>query len=147
MSRYAKQSQRALLLAGAIAVGGCGGTGTEPQRDPSGTYVLVSVNGSPLPGVVSRTTDRTTEMLASSVTITANQRFAFSGRTRMTTASGVNEFTQTGMGSWQLRGSALDMVPDDPSVMAPTTLTWDGAATLTANDPTGTVPVVMVFRK
>jgi hypothetical protein len=147
MSRRKGRIHLAAALAFAVIASGCRTATTEVQPNPSGSYLLVSINGKPLPGLVSVTIDRAIEMLASSVTVTSNHRFSFSGRVRITTPFGVSEITQAGTGSWTLRGALLDMTPDDPSVMAPVVLTWDGSSMLTADDPTGTVPVVMVFRK
>ncbi len=137
----------AVTLSFAVALGACVGAATETQRDPSGTYVLISINGKPLPGLVSQTSERTIEMLAASVTVTTNGRFSFSGRTRTTTSAGVAEITQVGTGAWNLHDDVLSLVPDDPTIIAPTALRWDGGATLTASDPTGSVPVVLVFKK
>lgn len=138
-------SQVALSLA--MMVAACGGSTTEAKRDPSGTYTLISINGKPLPGVVSISGDRTTEMLGGSVVVSGDHRFSFTGRTRTSMATGVAEITKSGTGQWTLRDEVLLLIPDDPTLIAPTALAWDGGTTLTANDPYGTVPVILVFER
>ena len=124
---------------------GCGGSPTDVS-DPSGAYTLATINSKPLPGVVSRSGDRTIELLTSTLMLTADHRFFFSGRMRVTTADGgSDETSEAGSGTWTLRGTIVHFAVETPVDFGANAATWDGRRTLTFDDPSGSVPVIMVF--
>jgi hypothetical protein len=115
---------------------------------PSGTYTLATINGKPLPGLVSRSSDRTIELLASTLTLTADRRFSFSARMRVTVVGGSPiETAESAQGSWELRGTIVDFTLEGSANIGVNEMAWDGYKTLTVNDPSGSVPVMMVFTR
>lgn len=127
-----------------VAVG-CGGTPTDAS-DPRGAYTLATINDKAPPGVVSRSGDRTLEILTSTLTLTTDHRFFFSGRMRVTTADGGSgETSEAASGTWTLRGTIVHFAVEAPVDFGANAATWDGRRTLTFNDPSGSVPVIMVF--
>ena len=144
-----RQTFRLAPIAMLLVAAGCGSAPTE-IADPSGTYALTTINGRPLPGVVSRTSDRTLELLTSTLTLTVDHRFSFSGRFRTTIGDGyVIETTEVATGSWTLRGTTVSIAVDQDVDVGASAMTWawDGRKTLTIQDPSGSVPVTLVFTR
>jgi hypothetical protein len=132
-------------VAAGLALAACGGNATAPQSTPVGNYVLVTVNGKPLPQLVARTASGDLEVVSATLVLRGDQTYTTSYLYRPV-ASPANTISQTAAGTWRVSGATVTTLPDGSSPSSVNTMRWEDP-TLTLVDATAAVPATLVFRK
>lgn len=117
--------------------------GTEPS--PAGTYALVTVNGKAPPQLVARNANGDLEVMSATLVLKNDGTYA-STYVYRAVANPSGNVEQTTRGAWTVNGATVTYRPDGSSPSSVSTMRWDGA-TLTLDDPAGSVPVTLVFRR
>jgi hypothetical protein len=105
-------ARRLRAAVGALALAmACGGDGeaVDPATpsDVTGTYTLRLIDNGTLPAVVERSTTRTIELLAETLTLNADRTFTDVTELRETTGTTVRTATQQASGSYIVNGNIV----------------------------------------
>lgn len=93
----------------ALALAGCGGDASGPAVDLPGSYLLVNVNGVPLPVHLAET-DRGSEFVDGGVlTLTANGTFSIMELDRVVTTKDTTTTQVTSAGTYTTTGTAIKL--------------------------------------
>src|SRR5688572_10432079 len=102
----------AVLLAAALAIGGCADDGSGPGDDAAGTYELISVNGAILPVVFEENGVRE-EVQSGVLQLNTNGTFTVTFNYRVTENGAVTNLTETENGTWTESGNTVTVVNSD----------------------------------
>lgn len=137
----------AMALAGGIMTA-CGGSTTAVADDGvSGTYKVSAINGAPPPAVISQNSQRTISLVGATFQIGSDGRFTLDDTlTVAVTGQGSGQQTDHRTGTYVVSGTKVTFTPDQVGLLTVTSLDRSGSG-LTLTHPSGSVPVVIVFRK
>ena len=139
---------RLIPLAAVILFAACSDDSTGPNADVTGSYALITLNGSGLPVVISFDQSSTFRITGGNVTLSSNNTFTSSGTYQETLASGqTTTVTETCNGTYTRNGNSItftEVTVANTNCGGVYNGTWDGDDTITvAFDAT----VQAVFRK
>ena len=100
---------RALLGVVVMLSLGCLDDGIVGSPTSAGTYTLRTVNGSPLPYVLTQTATSKTELLDRAITLYEGFSYAESGHLRTTAGSQVTTETIARGGTWAVSGNSISL--------------------------------------
>jgi hypothetical protein len=128
MSRLVRKA----LFAGftAVAMAACGNdvTGTDPDA-VAGEYLLISIDGQPLPVIVDQVGNDIAEVTQGSVSLEADGRFSDVTELRLTESGVTTTEVDATQGTWAVVGTTISFMPNDGS--GNYTMTWDRQDRLT----------------
>ena len=139
MLRFAFIPALALSL---LAFAGCDDETTGPGDSVVGTYVLVSVNGDPLPAVVFEGGGVTSEALEGTLTLRADGTFSASTITRNTVNGSSSTDTESSSGAYTVSGATITFVDSTG-----TTIAIRSGDTITVTFQENGLDIVLVFEK
>src|SRR5690349_16506612 len=114
------QMQRVMKLCAAMCVavlcaccGGSDSPGTGPDPGLYADYVLTSVNGDPLPGLIDQSASSHTFITSADIRLSSNLAFSDMRSTKLTDATGDHLSTVTRTGTFTVNGSEVTLVYQD----------------------------------
>jgi hypothetical protein len=113
-----------------FSLGACHDSAASSDADAAvGVYALQTVDGQPLPAVISQQGNDIAEIIQGTVTLEANRSFEDSTILRLTISGVVSSETDATAGEWSLNGRTVQFSPNDSSGLY--AMTWDGQDQLT----------------
>lgn len=134
-------------VAAVILLVACDSDSVAPSATAAGTYRVSTINGAAPPAVISQSSQRTISLVGATLRIGGDSKFTLDDTLSVAvTGLGTGPQTDHRTGSYVISGSRVTFSPDQPGLLTVTTLDWsDGKLTLT--DPSGSVPVTIVFTR
>lgn len=121
---------------------------TEPGATPlSGSYRVRSINGSPPPGLISQNSQRSVRLVGATLVIGTDNRFVMDDTLQVITSAGSAPQTDHRTGSWTATTGRITFTPDQVGALDVTALDIGSDGTLSLVDPSGSVPVTIVFSR
>ncbi len=106
--------RRLLLALGAVSLFACSDSSGPGDRNPVGTWSLVSINQRPLPyTLVEIAPDYRFELVSNRFTLASNGTFTGTATSRETDGSSVTTSTETSTGTWTQVGDQVVLTYDD----------------------------------
>lgn len=138
--------KRLIVISAVTLLAACSDS-SGPNASVTGSYALITINGSGLPVVYSFDQNTTARITGGNVTLNSNNTFSSSGTYQLTTGSQVSTVTQTCTGTYARNGNSVTFTEansNNTNCGGVYNGTWDGSDTITvAFDAT----VQAVFRK
>jgi hypothetical protein len=103
----------AVCLAALSACGGGSDSGAGPDPGLYADYVLTSVNGNPLPGLIDQSASSHTFIHSADIRLSANLTFSDMRSSTLTDATGDHPSTVTRTGTFTVNGSIVTLVYQD----------------------------------
>ncbi len=98
----------------AICIAGCDSGGDSNQGSSfTGNYLLISVEGQPLPAIIVQVLNDTVEITAGNIRINADQTFSSSATARLTESGGVTTETVSQTGTYTNNNTAFTFTYSD----------------------------------
>ena len=126
--------RKTLLACGVLLAPACNdSTGPDNFEALVGTWVLISIDGDPLPVVVDQDGEDTAEITAGVVELDDSRLFSDDTSVRFTIGGVVTTEVQAGTGTWGLDNDGNTVIFDPTDGSAEYIMEWDGGITLTQN--------------
>ncbi len=112
--------RRLLLACAAVALLGCGGDSTGPAASAEGSWLLLTVNGSPLPVTVFQTTTYRLEVISDQYILESDGHYTENFTTRETDGTTVTTTDDSDFGTWSQSGNQVSVTASDNTTLTGT---------------------------